>query len=195
MEYLSLWTLNILYPLSRSHYFLFVFFFYLSLQTQDYLLDYVYIWLCFNCLFISVYNLLEKLGGYLPPRSSAPTDITPLVSVLLEVAGAPLFDLYVDVDLYDRSRTSVFLDLPLKYQADTFFTEKQVQFFKFQLFFNSIRCIFFSLYLSMLFIVKICIQAFSVQFSWCKLIHSIFCTRKQTFNESIINKTSMCPLS
>ncbi|XP_043274148.1 neprilysin isoform X3 [Venturia canescens] len=75
--------------------------------------------------FAPVYNLLEKLGGYLPPRSSAPADITPLVSSLLEVAGAPLFDLYVDVDLYDRSRSSVFLDLPSKYQADTFFTEKQ----------------------------------------------------------------------
>ena len=73
-----------------------------------------------------MYGLLEDLGGYLPPKSLAPADITPLVSSLLEVTGAPLFNLYLDVDLYDRSRTSVFLDLPSKYQADTFFTEKQV---------------------------------------------------------------------
>ncbi|XP_043676483.1 neprilysin-like [Vespula pensylvanica] len=73
--------------------------------------------------FAPVYELLEELGGYLPPKSVVPVDITPLVSALLRVNGAPLFDLYVDVDLYDRSRSSVFLDLPTRYQDDGLFAE------------------------------------------------------------------------
>ncbi|OAD56850.1 hypothetical protein WN48_02375 [Eufriesea mexicana] len=71
----------------------------------------------------TVYELLRELGGYLPPKSIAPADITPLVSRLLRVNGAPLFDFFVDVDLYDRSRSSVFLDLPTKHQEDAFFAE------------------------------------------------------------------------
>lgn len=74
----------------------------------------------------SVYELLRELGGYLPPKSIAPVDITPLVSRLLRVNGAPLFDFFVDVDLYDRSRSSVFLDLPTKRQEDAFFAENPV---------------------------------------------------------------------
>ncbi|KAI4501551.1 hypothetical protein M0802_003428 [Mischocyttarus mexicanus] len=73
--------------------------------------------------FAPVYDLLQELGGYLPPKSVVPVDITPLVSTLLRVNGAPLFDLYVDIDLYDRSRSSVFLDLPTKYQEDAIFVE------------------------------------------------------------------------
>ncbi|XP_043792459.1 neprilysin-1-like isoform X1 [Apis laboriosa] len=73
--------------------------------------------------FTPVYELLRELGGYLPPKSIAPVDITPLVSRLLRVNGAPLFDFFVDVDLYDRSRSSVFLDLPTKRQEDAFFAE------------------------------------------------------------------------
>ncbi|XP_017883535.1 neprilysin-1-like isoform X2 [Ceratina calcarata] len=73
--------------------------------------------------FTPVYELLRELGGYLPPKSIAPADITPLVSMLLRVNGAPLFDFFVDVDLYDRSRSSVFLDLPTKLQGYAFFTE------------------------------------------------------------------------
>ncbi|XP_076284156.1 neprilysin-1 isoform X4 [Lasioglossum baleicum] len=72
---------------------------------------------------LHIYELLRELGGYLPPKSIAPADITPLVSRLLRVNGAPLFDFYVDVDLYDRSRSSVFLDLPTKHHEDTFFAE------------------------------------------------------------------------
>ncbi|XP_015187858.1 PREDICTED: neprilysin-like isoform X2 [Polistes dominula] len=72
---------------------------------------------------IHIYDLLQELGGYLPPKSVVPVDITPLVSALLRVNGAPLFDLYVDVDLYDHSRSSVFLDLPTKYQGDAIFLE------------------------------------------------------------------------
>lgn len=75
---------------------------------------------------VSVYELLRELGGYLPPKSIAPADITPLVSRLLRVNGAPLFDFFVDVDLYDRSRSSVFLDLPTKHQEDAFFAENPV---------------------------------------------------------------------
>ncbi|KOC59438.1 Endothelin-converting enzyme 2 [Habropoda laboriosa] len=66
--------------------------------------------------FTPVYELLHELGGYLPPKSIAPADITPLVSRLF----------YVDVDLYDRSRSSVFLDLPTKRQEDAFFAENPV---------------------------------------------------------------------
>ncbi|XP_031366733.1 neprilysin-1-like isoform X5 [Apis dorsata] len=72
---------------------------------------------------LHIYELLRELGGYLPPKSIAPVDITPLVSRLLRVNGAPLFDFFVDVDLYDRSRSSVFLDLPTKRQEDAFFAE------------------------------------------------------------------------
>ncbi|XP_015109217.1 neprilysin-2 [Diachasma alloeum] len=75
--------------------------------------------------FSPVYKLLQELGGYLSPRVSAPSDITPLVSTLLQVNGAPLFDLYLDVDLYDHSRTSVFLDLPANNHPEGFFTAKQ----------------------------------------------------------------------
>ncbi|CAL7951057.1 unnamed protein product [Xylocopa violacea] len=73
--------------------------------------------------FTPVYELLRELGGYLPPKTIAPADITPLVSRLLRVNGAPLFDFFVDVDLYDRSRSSVFLDLPTKHQGDAVFIQ------------------------------------------------------------------------
>lgn len=81
---------------------------------------------CSRSRLFSVYELLRELGGYLPPKSIAPADITPLVSRLLRVNGAPLFDFFVDVDLYDRSRSSVFLDLPTKRQEDAFFAENPV---------------------------------------------------------------------
>lgn len=74
--------------------------------------------------FTSVYELLRNLGGYLPPRSIVPADITPLVAALLRVNGAPLFDFYVDVDVYDHTRSSVFLDLPVKHPEDTFFAAR-----------------------------------------------------------------------
>lgn len=75
---------------------------------------------------ISVYELLDELGGYLSPNSAAPSDITPLISALLKVNGAPLFDLYVDVDLYDRTKSSVYLDFPIKHQTSEFLAENQV---------------------------------------------------------------------
>ncbi|XP_008550399.1 endothelin-converting enzyme 1 [Microplitis demolitor] len=74
--------------------------------------------------FTPVYSLLEESGGYIPPKSSASTDITLLVATLLKINGAPLFDFYVDVDLYDHSRVSVFLDLPSRHLADSFFSNK-----------------------------------------------------------------------
>ncbi|KAK0098161.1 hypothetical protein PV326_010738 [Microctonus aethiopoides] len=77
-----------------------------------------------NIDFTPVYHLLEKLGSYLPPKSSAPSDITSLVATLLKVNGAPLFDLYLDIDFHDHSKMSVFLDLPSKHLTDSF-TEKQ----------------------------------------------------------------------
>ncbi|KAL0115549.1 hypothetical protein PUN28_010815 [Cardiocondyla obscurior] len=75
--------------------------------------------------FTSVYELLNELGGYLSPKSEAPTNITPLISALLKVNGAPLFDLYVDVDLYDRTKSSIYLDLPAKHQNYEFLAEDQ----------------------------------------------------------------------
>ncbi|XP_011137459.1 neprilysin-1 [Harpegnathos saltator] len=75
--------------------------------------------------FTPVYELLHELGGYLPPKSAAPSDITPLISALLEVNGAPFFDLYVDVDLYDRTKSSVYLDFPIKHQTNEFLAESQ----------------------------------------------------------------------
>lgn len=79
-----------------------------------------------NVFLLSVYELLNELGGYLPPKSSVPTDITPLISALLKVNGAPFFDLYVDVDLYDRTKSSVYLDFPAK-QNYEFLAEDQVR--------------------------------------------------------------------
>lgn len=78
-------------------------------------------------LSVPVYKLLDELGGYLSPKSAIPNDITPLISALLKVNGAPLFDLYVDVDLYDRTKSSVYLDLPTKHQSHEFLTEDQVK--------------------------------------------------------------------
>ncbi|XP_012226290.1 neprilysin-1 [Linepithema humile] len=75
--------------------------------------------------FTPVYELLNELGGYLSSKSAVPADITPLISALLKVNGAPLFDLYVDVDLYDRTKLSVYLDLPTKHQSYEFLAEDQ----------------------------------------------------------------------
>ncbi|XP_011867543.1 PREDICTED: neprilysin-1 [Vollenhovia emeryi] len=75
--------------------------------------------------FTPVYGLLDELGGYLSPKSAVPIDITPLISSLLKVNGAPLFDLYVDVDLYDRTKSSVYLDFPAKYQNCELLAEDQ----------------------------------------------------------------------
>lgn len=79
-----------------------------------------------TCWHVSVYELLDELGGYLSPNSAAPSDITPLIAALLKVNGAPLFDLYVDVDLYDRTKSSVYLDFPTKYQVSELPAENQV---------------------------------------------------------------------
>ncbi|TGZ54303.1 Endothelin-converting enzyme 1 [Temnothorax longispinosus] len=76
--------------------------------------------------FTPVYELLNELGGYLLPKSPESTDITSLISALLKVNGAPLFDLYVDVDLYDRTKSSVYLDFPAKHQNYEFLAEDQV---------------------------------------------------------------------
>ncbi|XP_018397031.1 PREDICTED: neprilysin-like [Cyphomyrmex costatus] len=75
--------------------------------------------------FTPVYEMLNKFGGYLSPKSVVPTDITPLISALLKVNGAPLFDLYVDIDLYDRTKSSVYLDFPAKHQNYKFLAEDQ----------------------------------------------------------------------
>ncbi|XP_014222216.1 neprilysin-1-like isoform X1 [Trichogramma pretiosum] len=73
--------------------------------------------------FNPVYNLLAKLGGYISPKGTEPTDITPLVSSLLKITGASLFDLYIDIDLFDHNKRAIFLDLPKKYLSDDFINE------------------------------------------------------------------------
>ncbi|XP_070166397.1 neprilysin-1 isoform X3 [Polyergus mexicanus] len=75
--------------------------------------------------FTLVYNLLDELGGYLSPKREILNDITPLISALLKVNGVPLFDLHVDVDLYDRTKSSVYLDLPTKHESHEFLTGDQ----------------------------------------------------------------------
>lgn len=62
------------------------------------------------------------------PKSEGPSDITPLISSLLKISGASLFDLYLDADLYDHTRTAVFLDLPKKYQSDLFLNDVPVSY-------------------------------------------------------------------
>ncbi|XP_023244944.1 endothelin-converting enzyme-like 1 [Copidosoma floridanum] len=69
-------------------------------------------------VFAPVYKLLNELGGYILPKREGPPDITPLISSLLKISGAPLFDLYIDADLYDHTRAAVFLDLPKKPDSD-----------------------------------------------------------------------------
>jgi len=76
---------------------------------------------------VSVYDLLNELGGYISPKSKAPIDITSLISALLKLNGAPLFDLYVNVDLYDSTKSSVYLDLPTKFQNHEFLAKDQVK--------------------------------------------------------------------
>ncbi|CAG2056694.1 unnamed protein product [Timema podura] len=67
----------------------------------------------------AVFALLDDLGGYLSPGSPLPLDNTALVTQLLLVNGAPLFDLYMDRDLTNRSVLAVYLDLPRRYGHTT----------------------------------------------------------------------------
>jgi hypothetical protein len=62
-----------------------------------------------------VFALLNDLGGYLLPGTPQPADLTPLVTRLLLVNGAPLFDVYLERDVVNRTRLAVFLDLPRRY--------------------------------------------------------------------------------
>lgn len=62
-----------------------------------------------------MFALLNDLGGYLLPGTPQPPDLTPLLSRLLLVNGAPLFDVYLERDMVNRTRLAVFLDLPRRY--------------------------------------------------------------------------------
>jgi hypothetical protein len=66
-----------------------------------------------------VFALLNELGGYLLPGTSQAPDLTSLVTRLLLVNGAPLFDLYLERDVINRTRLAVFLDLPRRYGHTT----------------------------------------------------------------------------
>lgn len=115
---------------------LFIFFLLFSFSMPHFLFSYKLTQLCNECvcffsfLSLAVYRLLNKLGGYLSPSSSAPGDITPLVAALLKMNGAPLFDFYIDTDLQDSTKFAVFLDLPIEYQINSFFQRNLVSFCK-----------------------------------------------------------------
>jgi hypothetical protein len=68
---------------------------------------------------VAVFALLNELGGYLLPGTPQPPDLTSLVTRLLLVNGAPLFDLYLERDVINRTRLAVFLDLPRRYGHNT----------------------------------------------------------------------------
>lgn len=59
-----------------------------------------------------MYSLLEELGGYLPPGSLGPSDLTPLLGRLLRLNGAPLFDVRLEQDPTDPAKLTVFIDVP-----------------------------------------------------------------------------------
>lgn len=56
--------------------------------------------------------LLDKLGGYLPPGSLGPNDITSLVVGIIQANGAPLVDIYLGRDVQNKSRYAIIVDLP-----------------------------------------------------------------------------------
>lgn len=62
--------------------------------------------------FIVVYTILDELGGYLPPSTVGPSDLTPLLTRLYEVNGTPLLDIYLDYDQNDRLSSSIYIDVP-----------------------------------------------------------------------------------
>lgn len=71
-------------------------------------------------LLFLVYKVLDQLGGYLPPGSIGPSDLTSLFLNILKVSGAPLFDVYVTQDLLRKPYAAIFIDLPkdIKFIAD-----------------------------------------------------------------------------
>ncbi|KDR19260.1 Endothelin-converting enzyme-like 1 [Zootermopsis nevadensis] len=66
-----------------------------------------------------MFALLNDLGGYLMPGTPQPPDLTPLLTRLLLVNGAPLFDVYLERDVHNRTFLAVFLDLPRRYGHTT----------------------------------------------------------------------------
>lgn len=70
---------------------------------------------------ISVFSLLNNLGGYLPPEAEVPIDLTPLIVSLLRINGAPLFDLYLDFDQKNSSLLLPVVGLPLRFGFNTRF--------------------------------------------------------------------------
>ena len=69
--------------------------------------------------YVAVFALLNELGGYLLPGTPQTPDLTTLVTRLLLVNGAPLFDLYLERDVVNSTRLAVFLDLPRRYGHTT----------------------------------------------------------------------------
>ncbi|XP_077300836.1 neprilysin-like 16 isoform X2 [Arctopsyche grandis] len=59
-----------------------------------------------------MYMVLDKLGGYLPPGSLGPNDVTSLIVGIIKANGAPLIDIYLDRDVHNKSAYSIVVDLP-----------------------------------------------------------------------------------
>lgn len=68
-----------------------------------------------------MFSLLNELGGYVPPDAQDPDDLTPLIVSLLRLNGAPLFDVYLDIDLHNSSKLAPIIDLPLRFGFNTRF--------------------------------------------------------------------------
>lgn len=70
-------------------------------------------------IFFSVYNLLDRLGGYLPPGVLGPSDLTTLIARLLLQDGSPLFDIRLIRDpISVKPSTSVLIDVPAEPRPD-----------------------------------------------------------------------------
>ncbi|RZF42294.1 hypothetical protein LSTR_LSTR003912 [Laodelphax striatellus] len=68
-----------------------------------------------NSLLSPMFDLLDELGGYLPPTSQGFVDVSLLLGKLLRVNGAPMFDVYIDRDLQNGTRHVIFVDLPRRF--------------------------------------------------------------------------------
>lgn len=59
-----------------------------------------------------MYDLLDRLGGYLPPGTLGPSDLTPILSRILRINGSPLLDIQLLRDPTSSRRFSVLVEPP-----------------------------------------------------------------------------------
>lgn len=67
--------------------------------------------------------ILDRLGGYLPPGSLGPSDLTSLFASIIKANGCPLFDIYLDNDVNNTTRPSIVIDLPRYVMVRSFLTD------------------------------------------------------------------------